>query len=71
LNKFAEVDRENLVKLRRRKALSQRELGRMAGLAHDTIGQIERGERNAQMKTIRKLAEALGVEPYELMAGDL
>lgn len=51
--------------------MSQRELGRMAGLAHDTIGQIERGERNAQMKTIRKLAEALEVEPHELMAGDL
>jgi transcriptional regulator with XRE-family HTH domain len=67
LNRFAEVDRENLVRLRRRKALSQRELGRAAGLAHDTI---ERGERNAQMKTIRKLAEALGVEPYELMAGN-
>lgn len=71
MNKFVEVDRENLVKLRRRKALSQRDLGRAAGLAHDTIGQIERGERNAQMKTIRKLADALGVEPHELMEGDL
>lgn len=47
--------------------MSQRDLGEAAGVAPTTIGQIERGTREAQPKTTRKLAEALGVEPAELM----
>ena len=47
--------------------LSQRDLSRITGVAHDSISQLETGKREAQPKTIRKLAEALGVEPSELM----
>ena len=56
-----------LLRLREERALSQRDLARMADVAQATVGQIERGERNAQPRTIRKLAEALEVEPRELM----
>jgi transcriptional regulator with XRE-family HTH domain len=56
-----------LLRLREERALSQRDLALMATVAQDTVGQIERGERNAQPRTIRKLAEALSVEPKELM----
>lgn len=49
-------------------ALSQRDLAARSGVAHDTIGQLERGERKARPSTIRKLAEALGVEPSVLLA---
>jgi len=42
----------------------------MTGVAHDSISQLETGKREAQPKTIRKLAEALGVEPKELMKGE-
>ncbi len=39
----------------------------MTGVAFDTINKLELEKRNAQPRTMRKLAEALGVEPKELM----
>jgi repressor LexA len=65
-----QVDRERLKQLRRDRALSQRDLSRITGVAHDSISQLETGKRDAQPRTIRKLAEALGVEPRELMKGE-
>ncbi len=41
----------------------------MTGVAFDTINKLELGRREAQPRTIRKLAEALGVAPKELMKG--
>ncbi len=40
----------------------------MSGVAYESIGQLERGERKARPSTIRKLAEALGVKPAVLFA---
>ena len=57
-------------KLRRERALSQRDLFRMTGIAFDTISRLETGKQRAQHRTIRKLADALGVQPKELMKGD-
>jgi len=37
--------------------------------AFDTINKLELGKRDAQPRTIRKLAAALGVEPKEPMKG--
>ena len=54
-------------RFRRDRALSQRDLSRMTGIAFDTISRLETGKQRAQPRTIRKLAEALGVEPRELM----
>jgi transcriptional regulator with XRE-family HTH domain len=62
-----EVDGANLRQLRRQRALSQRDLMRITGIAHDTISRLETGKQRAQPRTIRKLADALGVEPRELM----
>lgn len=50
--------------------LSLRELANRSGVAFDNINKLELGKRNAQPRTIRKLAEALGVEPHELMKGE-
>jgi transcriptional regulator with XRE-family HTH domain len=69
-NRFTEVDGPRLRRIRRERALSQRELSRMTGVAFDTISRLETGKQQAQPRTIRKLAEALGVEPIELMKGD-
>ena len=66
-SRFTRVDGSRLRQLRRERALSQRDLSRITGVAHDSISQLETGKREAQPKTIRKLAEALGVEPSELM----
>jgi transcriptional regulator with XRE-family HTH domain len=65
--RFTEVDGGKLRRLRRERALSQRDLSRMTGVAFDTISRLETGKQEAQHRTIRKLAEALEVEPRELM----
>jgi transcriptional regulator with XRE-family HTH domain len=65
-----EVDGERLRQLRVQKALSLRALGEITGVAFDTISKLENAHRPARLVTIRKLAEALGVEPTELMKGE-
>ena len=59
-----------LKRLRRERAMSLRDLGERSGVAYDTINRLELGKQEAQPRTIRKLAEALGVEPTELMKGE-
>jgi transcriptional regulator with XRE-family HTH domain len=44
-----------------------RHVARITGIAQDTISQLEMGKREAQPRTIRRLAEALSVEPSTLM----
>ncbi len=66
-NRFTEVDGARLRRIRRERALSQRDLTRMTGIAFDTISRLETGKQRAQPRTIRKLADAMGVEPRELM----
>ncbi len=56
-----------LREIREDKAMSQRELADESGVAQSTIVELERKKRDAQPSTTRKLAEALGVEPVELM----
>jgi transcriptional regulator with XRE-family HTH domain len=69
-DRFTEVDGARLRGLRRVRALSQRDLSRMTRIAFDTISRLETGKQRAQPRTIRKLADALGVEPRELMKGE-
>jgi transcriptional regulator with XRE-family HTH domain len=64
-----EVDVERLRELREERALSMRELAQRAGVAPNTILRLESGRQtNAWPRTVRHLAEALGVEPRELLA---
>lgn len=54
--------------LRRRAELSQEELGHRSGMHRTYVGGIERGERNPSWINIVRLAQALAVEPAELVA---
>ena len=65
-SRFIKVDGDRLRWLRRERSLSQRALSRITGIAFDTISRLETGKQEAQHKTIRRLAEALRVEPREL-----
>jgi transcriptional regulator with XRE-family HTH domain len=61
------------LKARRLEAgLSQRELARVVGTNQTTIHQLEKryGGRSAYAKTIRKLCQALGVRPADLICWD-
>ena len=67
---FGDLYGTKLRELRRRRMLSLRELGERSGVAFDNINKLENERRRAQPRTLRKLAEALGVEPHELMKGE-
>ena len=68
--RFTEVDRMQLKRLRQEQALSLRDLAERSGVAYDTINRLELGKQDAQPRTIRRLANALNVEPLELMKGE-
>jgi transcriptional regulator with XRE-family HTH domain len=52
---------------RRRRGLTQRQLGELAGVAHTTVQRLESLKRGAYPQTMQKLATALGVAPEELL----
>jgi transcriptional regulator with XRE-family HTH domain len=54
--------------VRRRKALTQQQLAEKAGVNRVTIARIEGGKDEPFPTTVRKVADALGVEPEELLA---
>jgi transcriptional regulator with XRE-family HTH domain len=62
------IDVNKLKNLREEQALSLRELAEASGVSHTTIWDHERGRVGAHPRTVRLLAEALGVTPRELMA---
>jgi transcriptional regulator with XRE-family HTH domain len=62
-----QINAQKLRHLRVEGALNQQDLERATGIAQSTISNLELGNRPARLSTIRKLAEALGVEPKELM----
>jgi len=55
-----------LKQIRETRALSRKDLADKAGVNESTIYRAERGETRLRPSTIRKLAEAFGVEPDEL-----
>ncbi len=62
-----EVNVERLKELRREQVLSLRELEKKSGVSYNTIWRIEAGRQGAHQRTIRRLADALGVRPSELI----
>ena len=62
-----EVDVGKLRALREERVMTLRELGNKAGVSKDTIWRLEHGRSGAYPSTIRKLAQALEVEPRELI----
>jgi transcriptional regulator with XRE-family HTH domain len=50
--------------------MTQEELAAKADIGKNTVNRIERNLTEPHMSTLRKLAQALGVEPHELLEGD-
>ena len=63
---------DRLQEARRRRALTQAELETASGVRRLTISRIERGqfEETPRPQTVRRLCEALGIEPGWLLYGD-
>jgi transcriptional regulator with XRE-family HTH domain len=62
-----EVNVERLKELRRERVLSLRELEEKSSVSYNTIWRLEDGRQGAHPWTVRKLADALGVDPRELI----
>jgi transcriptional regulator with XRE-family HTH domain len=62
------IDGVKLKRLRERRFLTREDLAEKVKSHRDHIGRLERGEvDNPRMATIRKLAQALEVDPAELV----
>ncbi len=59
---------ETIVAIRNEKGMTQAELAQKMGVKPQTISQYERGIKNPKPATIKKFADALGVDAAELYA---
>ena len=58
---------ETLRNFRLKANLSQEELAELAGIDRSYLGAIERGEHNLALLNIIKIADALGINPHQLL----
>jgi len=63
---IASVVGERIRAYRKRSGLTQEALAEKADLHHTYIGQLERGEKNATLETVEKIARALDL-PFEVL----
>ncbi|TGY88792.1 XRE family transcriptional regulator [Marinicauda algicola] len=62
-----EVMARNLRRTRHDQKLTQEELAERSGLSARYLGAVERGDVSASVTVLGRIAEALGVEPAELV----
>jgi transcriptional regulator with XRE-family HTH domain len=62
-----EIMAMNLRRKRHDQKMTQEELAARAGLSARYVGAIERGDVSASVTVLGQIAEALGVEPGELL----
>ncbi|NTF91590.1 helix-turn-helix transcriptional regulator [Agrobacterium rhizogenes] len=62
-----EVMATNMRRIRHGKQLTQEEVAHRTGLSVRHVGAIERAEMSATVTVLGQIAEALGVEPAELV----
>ncbi len=70
MSEIASIIGERLRSYRKRAGLSQEGLAEKAGLHNTYIGQLERGEKNATLESIEKVATALQL-PFEVLFENL
>lgn len=56
--------------VRERALMTQDELAERSGIAQTTISALELGKQQPRIKTVRALAEALGVDARELIVDE-
>lgn len=61
------VDGERVKHWRLARLWNQSDLAEHSGVSQDAISEIEKGKRQPRATTLAKLANALGIEPRELL----
>ena len=67
---YSEINGERLQEIRMSRGLTLHRLEQHSGVSYERINELELGGGVAKGDTIEKLAEALDVEPSELLAED-
>ncbi len=62
------IDPQKVRQLRESKGMTTRVFAREAGISTETLNAIEHGRRQPSMRTLSKIAKALGVEARDLFA---
>ena len=57
----------NFAILRREKNLTQEKISELTEISQQYLSDLERGKRNPTIKTLKKIADALGVPLLDLM----
>ena len=58
---------KNLRAYHQAKGLSQEAFAELVGMHRTYIGGVERGERNLTLATVERYAEAIGLDPLDLL----
>lgn len=56
-----------VIRLRKKKKISQEKLAQLAGINRTYMGDVERGERNLALQNMAKIAQALGVKLSQII----
>lgn len=66
-----EILGRNVRHYRQLRGMTQEQVGLSIDMERSYVSDLERGKRNPSVRAVGRLAEALGVEPFELLRGDL
>lgn len=66
MSDIAKIIGQRIRNYRTQKGLSQEKLAELAGCHPTYIGQLERGEKNATLESVEKIASAMDISPSEL-----
>ena len=69
MSELAKVVGQRIRNYRTGRGFSQEKLAELAGCHHTYIGQLERGEKNATIESIEKIATALDISMSRLFEG--
>ena len=59
----------NVASMRTNAGMTQSELGQAAGMGTSTVAEVETGSTRILLSDLEKLAQALGVQPKQLLIG--
>lgn len=66
-----EILGRNVRHYRQLRGMTQEEVGLSIDMKRSYVSDLERGKRNPSVRAVGRLAEALGVQPFELLQSDL
>ena len=63
--------KEKIIEIRQKNRLKQAEFSKILSITTATLGRIERGQQDVDLKMLRELAEHFDVNLHELITGEV